>query len=45
MEDERGTDLKEEILKDCQLMILAFSRFDGEAILKILRVAKEASGP
>lgn len=43
MGDERGTDLKEEILREYQLLIQSFSRLGGEAILKILYcLAKEA---
>lgn len=41
MGDERDTDLKEEILRKCQLNDHCLSRVDGEAILKILRLAEE----
>lgn len=44
MLDERGTDLKEENLRECQWMDHCPSRVDGEDILKILRLAKNVLG-
>lgn len=44
MGDERGTDLEEEKLRECQRNDDWVSRVDGEAILKILRLAKVALG-
>lgn len=42
MGDERGTDLKEEKLMECPWIDYCLSRVDGEDILKILRLAKDA---
>lgn len=42
--DERGTDLKEEILRECQLNDHCLSRVDEEAILKTLRLVKRLWG-